>query len=441
MKITIIGTGYVGLVSGVCFAKIGHEVICVDKDKEKITKLENGQIPIFEPGLENVLTNVVKSKNISFTTSLEKAAKDSEAIFIAVGTPQNEDNGDANLKFVFDVAREIANNSNSYKVVVTKSTVPVGTGQKIQEIIRQENNDLEFSMVSNPEFLREGKALDDFLNPDRVVVGFKDEKAKNIMKQIYAPLVELNKNPNLVTYTDITTSELIKYAANSFLATKVAFINEMANLCEKVGGNIKDLSSGIGSDSRIGNKFLNPGPGFGGSCFPKDILALSAIAKKHDINLSLINSVIDSNNNRKLQMVQKIIKSCNNDVKNKKIAILGLAFKGNTDDVRYSPAIAIVQGLLKYEATIQAFDPEAIANSKSEIGANNNISYHNNYLDAAQNADALIIATEWDQFKDIDLEKLKNTLKTPLIIDLRNMLNPKEVENAGFKYISIGSKN
>lgn len=439
MKIAIIGTGYVGLVSGVCFAKIGHQVTCVDKDQEKIFCLENGQIPIFEPGLKEIMLDAAKSDNIKFSTSLKEAIKDSDAIFIAVGTPQGDNDGAANLEFVFEVAKEIAINASSYKVIVTKSTVPVGTGHKIKEIIKKENNSLEFSIISNPEFLREGKALEDFLKPDRVIVGFEDDKSKKIMEEIYAPLSKLNNNPNLVTYTDVTTSELIKYAANSFLATKVAFINEMSDLCEKVGGNIKDLSAGIGSDSRIGSKFLNPGPGFGGSCFPKDILALTNIAKNHNIELSIIDTIIKSNENRKLAMAQKVIDACQGDVKNKKITVLGLAFKADTDDIRYSPAIAVINSLLKAGALIQAFDPQATDNSKTEITGK--ISYYDDCYGAAKDSDALVIATEWQEFKDLDLDKLKTLLNIPLIIDLRNILDRKTVKESGFDYVSIGSNN
>lgn len=436
-RITIVGTGYVGLVSGICFAKIGHQVICVDKDAKKIGLLQKGEIPIFEPGLKETLSETVKAKNITFTTDLAEAVKNSDVIFIAVGTPQNHD-GNANLEFVFAVAKEIAQNANSYKVIVTKSTVPVGTGHKIAAIIKKENPTLEFSIISNPEFLREGKALEDFLKPDRMVVGFEDEKSRKIMAEIYAPLAELNHNEDLVIYTDVITSELIKYAANSFLATKIAFINEMADLCEKVGGNIKDLSVGIGSDSRIGNKFLNPGPGFGGSCFPKDILALNAVAKNNQVNLSLIETIISSNNNRKLHMVEKIKQAYGNNIKDKIIGVLGLAFKGDTDDIRYSPAISIIQGLLKEGAKIQAFDPQAMSNSANEIGKNQNISYHISEYEASKNADFLVIVTEWEQFSKIDLNKIKSLLINPLIVDLRNILDANKVKAAGFKYVGVG---
>ena len=438
MKITIIGTGYVGLVSGVCFAKIGHNVTCVDKDPNKIFKLENGQIPIFEPGLKEILQT--SKNNITFTTSIEEGIKESDVIFIAVGTPQGENEGSANLDFVFEVAKDIAKYANSYKAIVTKSTVPVGTGKKIEKIIKENNPNLEFSIISNPEFLREGKAIDDFLNPDRVVVGINDDKSKKIMMEIYQPLCNLNQNQNLAIYTDVTTSELIKYGANSFLATKIAFINEMANLCEKVGANVKDFSKGIGTDSRIGDKFLNPGPGFGGSCFPKDILALNAVAKENNVNLSIIDSIISSNSNRKLEMAQRIIKILDNNVKNKEIAVLGLAFKGDTDDIRYSPAIAIIKELLKEGAKIQAFDPEAMENTQNEL-KNDNISYHQNPYEASKDAEILVIATEWEEFKDLDLDKLKTNLKNPTIIDLRNLLNPKIAKDKGFKYFAIGSSS
>lgn len=438
MKITIVGTGYVGLVSGICFARIGHEVTCLDKDETKIKKLQNGEIPIFEPGLKEVLTEVKDAGKIKFTTSTKEAINTSEVIFIAVGTPSDKKTGHANLDFVFGVAKDIAQYANSYKVIVTKSTVPVGTGNKISEIIQAINANLEFNIVSNPEFLREGKALDDFLYPDRVVVGCDNNKSKEIMAQIYQPLVTLNNNKDLVLYSDVISSELIKYAANSFLATKVAFINEMANLCENVGGNIQDLSKAIGLDHRIGDKFLNPGPGFGGSCFPKDILALDHIAQENNVDLSIVKSVIKSNQDRKLAMAQRVIKFCDGDVKNKKIAILGLAFKGDTDDIRYSPAIVIVKNLLQNGAIIQAFDPEAMENSEIEIGQNSNISYHENEYEACREVDCLVIATEWQQFSKLDLEKVKKLSKKAKILDLRNMLNAQEAREIGFEYKSIG---
>jgi UDPglucose 6-dehydrogenase len=436
MKIAVIGTGYVGLVSGICLARIGHNVICVDNNDSKIDKLNNGQIPIFEPGLKENLENVNQMGNISFTTSLKSAIDESDVIFIAVGTPQSED-GKANLEYVFDVAKDIAKYAESYKVIVTKSTVPVGTGHKIKKIIQKKKPELEFSIVSNPEFLREGCAIIDFISPDRVVIGYEDNKAKKIMQQIYNPLTFINNNENLIIYTDIVSSELIKYAANSFLATKVAFINEISDLCEKVGGDIRLVSKGIGSDSRIGDRFLNPGPGFGGSCFPKDILALNSIAKENNVNLSIIDSIINSNDKRKNNMAYKIIEFFKGNIQGKKIALLGLAFKGGTDDIRYSPAINIANILLDNGAFIQAYDPQAILNSKNEIRSQN-IEYCENYLEACRDADLLVIATEWDQFKKINLTKIKEVIKKPAIFDLRNLLDSNKVIKEGFSYVPIG---
>ena len=387
MKITVIGSGYVGLVSGICFAKIGHEIVCVDKDESKITKLNSGIIPIFEPGLELLLENSVKAKKISFTTDLKTALKNSNAVFIAVGTPQDED-GSADLSYVLAAAKEIAELSDSYKLIITKSTVPAGTGAKVKKLVAQTNPQLDFAVASNPEFLREGAAIDDFMNPDRIVVGVEDQKSAQIFAEIYQAFA-----PEKLIVTDIITAELIKYAANSFLATKIAFINEMADLCEVVGGNIKQLSHAIGLDSRIGEKFLNPGPGFGGSCFPKDILALLNVAKENKVDLSVVDSVITSNSSRKVKMTQKISDILEGKIDGKKIALLGLAFKGNTDDIRYSPAIAIAKELLKKGAKISATDPEAIANSRQEFLEFKNIEFFNDAFDAMKDADLIVIAT------------------------------------------------
>ncbi len=435
MKITVIGTGYVGLVSGICFCKIGHEVICVDNDQEKIAKLNNGVMPIYEPDLADILHSASQNRQISFTTDLASAIEQSEAIFIAVGTPQDESNGDADLSFVYQVARDIALASKSYKVIVTKSTVPVGTNQKIKQIIKGCNPRLEFSIVSNPEFLKQGAAVEDFLNPDRIVLGIEDDRAQNAMTEIYRPLQKTNAK---IIYTDIASAELIKYAANSFLAVKIGFINEIANLCEKVGADVREVSKGIGLDPRIGPKFLNPGPGFGGSCFPKDILALSNTAKQNNVKSSIIDAVISSNNNRKLAMVDRIITACNNNVGNKTIAILGLAFKAGTDDVRYSPAIVIIKELLKKGAKINAYDSQAIKNCQRAIGDNSVIKYFDNPYDASKGSDALVIATEWDEFRSLDLKQIKELQKTPLIIDLRNMVDVSKAQEFGFDYFGIG---
>ncbi len=434
MKIIVVGTGYVGLVSGVCFAKIGHEVICVDHDQNKISKLKNGEIPIYEPGLKEILTEAVKNKKITFSNNLSEVINSAEVLFIAVGTPQNEIDGSADLSFVYEVATEIAQYATGYKLIVTKSTVPVGTGGEIAELIKKNNSNLEFSVASNPEFLREGMAINDFMEPDRIIAGVNDDRSKKIMDEIYDPLT--SQGASLI-FTDIPTAELIKYAANSFLATKIAFINEMADLCEKTGADVKKLSIGIGTDSRIGEKFLNPGPGFGGSCFPKDILALENIAKKNSSDLSVIQAVIKSNDVRKLNMVKKIVTICDGDVKDKTIAILGLAFKGNTDDIRYSPALIIVRELAKLGAKVKTYDKEAVENTKKELGQNPNIFYFNNSYEAVKEADAIVIATEWDEFKNLDLSKLS---KNQIIIDLRNMLDPNKVRKAGFKYFFIGGK-
>ncbi|MFT5703242.1 MAG: UDPglucose 6-dehydrogenase [Rickettsiales bacterium] len=432
-RIAVIGTGYVGLVSGLCFAKIGHNVICVDNNPDKINQLENGQIPIYEPGLKGVLDEAVLNKKITFSTDLASAVKNCQAVFIAVGTPQNEENGSADLSFVFKVAEEIAENIDGYKVIVTKSTVPVGTNMQVKKIIRKINEDADFSVVSNPEFLREGSAIEDFMRPDRIVVGLEDEQAKVVMAEIYnyfhntAPLI----------FTDIATAEMIKYAANSFLAMKICFINEIADLCEKVGADVRKLSQGIGLDSRIGNKFLNPGPGFGGSCFPKDIMALENISQKHNVELSLVNSTIKSNQIRKERMAAKIITANGGNVEGKTIAVLGLAFKGNTDDIRYSPAITIIEELIKKGAKVNAYDKEAILNTKKEFGPNSAISYFEDPYEAIRNVDATVIATEWDEFKDLDLEKIKQYQKSNVLIDLRNMLDAKKARILGFKYFGL----
>ena len=433
-KITIIGAGYVGLVSGLCFAKIGHNVICVDNDLKKIKQLKDGNIPIYEPGLKDVLDEATINNKIVFTDNLTDAVKKSQAIFIAVGTPHDKKNDSADLSFVFDVARQIAKNINSYKVIITKSTVPVGTNLKIFKIIKDTNPSANFSIASNPEFLREGHAIKDFLEPDRIVVGIEDDKAKNLMTEIY----DYFNNKYPIIFTDINTAEMIKYAANSFLAVKICFINEIADLCEKVGANIKQLSSAIGLDSRIGNKFLNPGPGFGGSCFPKDILALNNIAKQNNLDLSLVNSVIISNQKRKIKMAEKIITTLNGNVSEKNIAVLGLAFKGNTDDVRYSPSLVIIKELVKKGAKIRAFDYQAINNAKKELGENSAITYFEDLYLAVKNSDLIVIATEWEEFRDLDLVKIKRLQRGNMIVDLRNMLDDKKVKKLGIDYVGIG---
>jgi len=431
MKITVIGSGYVGLVSGICFAKLGHEITCVDKNEDKISQLNSGIIPIFEPGLKELLEEVKQAKKISFTTNLGSALKDSKAVFIAVGTPQGED-GSADLSYVLAAVKEIAEISDSYKLIVIKSTVPAGTGAKIEKLLATTNSKIQFGIASNPEFLREGAAIDDFMNPDRIVIGANDEKSQKILEEIYAsfPTEKLVKS-------DIITAELIKYAANSFLATKISFINEMADLCEKTGGNIRQLAKAIGLDSRIGSKFLNPGPGFGGSCFPKDILAILNVSKENNVELSLIESVVVSNKKRKLNMAKRITEILGGNVKDKKIAVLGLAFKGNTDDIRYSPSIFIIKELLKAGAQIFAHDFEAINNSKLELKDFTNINFISDIYETTKDRDIVVIATEWPQYGKLDLSKIS----TKKILDLRNMLDGKKARELGFEYFSIGEKD
>lgn len=431
MKITVIGSGYVGLVSGICFAKIGHEVACIDKDISKISKLNSGVIPIFEPGLKEVLDEVVAAKRISFSTDLKAALRNSQAVFIAVGTPQDED-GSADLSYVLEAAKEIAELSNSYKLIITKSTVPTGTGTKIKKLILATNPTLDFAVASNPEFLREGAALEDFLNPDRIIIGVEDEKSQKILAEIYAKFPA-----EKLVVSDIITAELIKYASNSFLAAKISFINEMADLCEIIGGDIKKLSKAIGLDSRIGEKFLNPGPGFGGSCFPKDIMAILNVAKENKVELSLIDSVITSNSRRKIKMSEKISAALGGEIKGKKIALLGLAFKANTDDIRYSPAIVIAAELAKKGAEIFATDPEAIENSKRELAEFKNIHFVYDVYEAASEADLIVIATEWKNYRELDFSKIS----CRKIVDLRNLFEAEKMAELGFEYSFIGKKN
>lgn len=434
MKIAVIGTGYVGLVSAVCFAKLGHEVIGVDKDGSKINALKQNIIPIFEPGLKELLVEVKTNSKISFTTDLATALNGANAVFIAVGTPQDED-GSADLTYVMAAAREIAQISSDYKVIVTKSTVPVGTGSKLEEVIKKANPQFKFSVASNPEFLREGSAVEDFMAPDRIVIGTKDDAAKKVLSEIYQKF-----SAEKVVHTDITTAELIKYASNSFLATKISFINEMADLCEKTGGDIKQLASAIGLDSRIGGKFLNPGPGFGGSCFPKDIMAIINVAKEYDVKLSLISSVIASNLLRKEKMVQKITDALGGNIAGKTIALLGLAFKANTDDIRYSPAVTIAQALAQ-SAKVRATDPEAIENSRRELADFSNVEFFAEAYEAIKGADLIVIATEWKNYSALDFDKIKQLTNSRVIVDLRNILDAAKVRAAGFQYIYIGGKS
>lgn len=432
MKITIIGSGYVGLVSGACFAKIGHEVICIDNDKSKISKLQQNIIPIYEPGLEELISDLASKNKIRFSNDLASAISDSQAIFIAVGTPQDQD-GSADLSYVLNVVNNLANIIKTPKIIITKSTVPAGTGARIRKIIDKINPNNQISLASNPEFLREGFAIDDFLNPDRIIIGCEDEASKKILAKIYQPLAN-----HKIIFSDIITAELIKYASNAFLATKISFINEMANLCEILDGDIKTLSQGIGLDSRIGQKFLNPGPGFGGSCFPKDIKAILKIAKDNNTDLSIINAAYNSNINRIDLMIKKIQAILGHNLSNKKIALLGLAFKANTDDIRYSPAINIAKKLLDLNMIINAHDPKAIYNTQIALKNYKNIKYCPDPYQAIKDCDAIIIATEWQEYQKLDLSKIKNLTKSKIIIDLRNIFNKADLIKYGFKYHSIG---
>ncbi len=434
MRVTMVGTGYVGLVSGACFADFGHQVICVDKDLGKIDRLHQGIMPIFEPGLEDLVSSNVKAGRLSFTTDLREAVKEADTVFIAVGTPSRRGDGHADLSYVEQAAREIAEHMQGYTVVVNKSTVPVGTGDLVQSIMAEVNPKGDFSVVSNPEFLREGAAIGDFKRPDRVVVGTEDERARQVMRELYRPLF-LNETP--ILFTDRRTSELIKYAANAFLAVKIAYINEMADLCEQVGANVQEVARGIGLDNRIGKKFLNAGPGYGGSCFPKDTLALMRTAQEAHAPVTIVEATVASNTNRKKRMAGKIIEACGGDVQDKTIGILGLTFKPNTDDMRDSPSLDIVPALLAAGAKIRAYDPEGMEEAKKELAG---IEMMGGPYEVANNADAIVILTEWDQFRALDFERIATQMKKPVMVDLRNIYNPDELRQDGFTYVSIGRK-
>jgi UDPglucose 6-dehydrogenase len=430
----MVGTGYVGLVSGACFADFGHQVICVDKDVGKIDRLHQGIMPIFEPGLEDLVASNVKAGRLSFTTDLSEAVKDADTVFIAVGTPSRRGDGHADLSYVEQAAREIAEHMKAYTVVVNKSTVPVGTGDLVQSIMAEVNPKGDFSVVSNPEFLREGAAIGDFKRPDRVVVGTEDERARQVMRELYRPLF-LNETP--ILFTDRRTSELIKYAANAFLAVKIAYINEMADLCEQVGANVQEVARGIGLDNRIGKKFLNAGPGYGGSCFPKDTLALIRTAQEAHAPVTIVEATVASNTNRKKRMAGKVIEACGGDVDGKTIGILGLTFKPNTDDMRDSPSLDIVPALLAAGAKIRAYDPEGMEEAKKELTG---IEMVDGPYDVADNVDAIVILTEWDQFRALDFERIAKQMRKPVMVDLRNIYNPDDLRKDGFTYVSIGRK-
>ncbi|MEC7943305.1 MAG: UDP-glucose/GDP-mannose dehydrogenase family protein [Pseudomonadota bacterium] len=432
MRIAMIGTGYVGLVSGACFSEYGTDVVCVDKDDEKIRGLHDGIMPIYEPGLDALVAKNVEADRLKFTTDVKAAVKGADVVFIAVGTPTTQGDGHADLSFVFEAAAEIGHAIDGYTVVVTKSTVPVGTGREIHRIISEIRVSDEFDIASNPEFLREGSAIEDFMRPDRVVIGADSEKAQGVLRQLYRPLYLL-ETP--IIYTNIETAELIKYAANTFLAAKITFINEIANLCEKVGANVQEVARGIGLDGRIGSKFLHAGPGYGGSCFPKDTLALVQTARDCNAPLKIIEAVIEVNEERKHHMAEKIISACGGSVDGKTIAILGLTFKPNTDDMRDSPSLAIVPALQKAGATVHAFDPQGMQEAKDMLPGT--VFCENAYA-TMDGAAALAIVTEWNEFRLLDLERVKKLLSVPVMIDLRNIYKPDEIKKVGFDYYSVG---
>ncbi len=432
MRIAMIGTGYVGLVSGACFSDFGHHVVCVDKDAAKIEALRQGVMPIFEPGLDNLVERNVAGGRLSFTTDLAPAVADADAVFIAVGTPSRRGDGHADLSYVFGAAEEIAKALRQSTVVVTKSTVPVGTGDEVERIIAAAAPDAKALVVSNPEFLREGAAIEDFKRPDRIVVGTEDEDAAEIMREIYRPLY-LNKAPLVVTSR--RTAELIKYAANAFLATKITFINEIADLCEKVGADVQDVSRGIGLDNRIGPKFLHAGPGYGGSCFPKDTLALLKTAEDHQAPLRIVESVVKVNDLRKRAMGRKVIGALGGDARDKTIALLGLTFKPNTDDMRDAPSIAIVQALQDAGAKVRGYDPEGVEQARPLMPG---VEFCASPYDAAEGADAIVLVTEWDVLRALDLKRLGTAMARPVFVDLRNIYPPEEVESAGFEWHGVG---
>lgn len=432
MRIGMVGTGYVGLVSGTCFAEFGIDVVCVDKEKEKIKRLKKGEVPIYEPGLEDLLEKQIKAKRIQFTTDLNEAVRGADAVFIAVGTPPRRSDGHADLSFVYQAAREVAEALDGYTVIVTKSTVPVGTAREIERIIREVRPDADFDVASNPEFLREGAAVNDFMRPDRIVIGTDSERAQKVLREVYRPLY-LNETP--IVFTAPETAEIIKYAANAFLATKITFINEIADLCEKAGGDVQVVAKALGLDGRISPKFLHAGPGYGGSCFPKDTLALAQTGQKLEARQRIVETVVEVNARRREQMAERIIEACGGDVDGKRIGILGVAFKPNTDDVREAPSLTIIPILQEAGASIAAFDPAAIEQAKRHIG---DVDWKKDPYQVADGADALVIITEWNEFRALDLERIGELMNEKRLIDLRNIYKLSEMQESGFHYVSVG---
>jgi len=432
MNVVMIGSGYVGLVSGACFAEFGFDVVCVDKDTDKINALNAGKIPIFEPGLEDMVASNREAGRLGFATDLGSAVASADIVFIAVGTPSRRGDGHADLSYVYAAAKEIAAALSGYTVVVTKSTVPVGTGREVERIIQETRPDADVDVASNPEFLREGAAINDFMRPDRVVIGTTSEKARKVMGRLYRPL-NLLETP--IQFTSRETAELTKYATNAFLATKITFINQIADLCEKLGADIGDVARGLGLDGRIGNKFLHPGPGYGGSCFPKDTLALVRTAQEAGAPVSIVENVVASNNQRKLDMAQKVINALDGEPKGKTVAVLGLTFKPNTDDMRESPALDIVPALMKAGITVRAYDPEGMAEAAKMIDG---LETCESVEAAMTDADALVIITEWNEFQALDPIVIKERLRQPVVVDLRNIFSPADMASAGIRYFSIG---
>lgn len=432
MRIAMVGTGYVGLVSGTCFAEFGFDVICIDKDAAKIERLKKGQSPIYEPGLDELLARQIESGRISFTTDLKAAVKKADVVFIAVGTPPRSTDGHADLSQAYQAAKEIAEAMDGYTVVVTKSTVPVGTSREIERIIREVRPEADFDMVSNPEFLREGAAINDFMRPDRVVVGLSSERARAVMSELYRPLF-LSETP--IVFTARETAEIIKYAANAFLATKITFINEIANLCEKAGADVQDVAKAIGLDGRIGKKFLHPGPGYGGSCFPKDTLALVQTGEVLGVPQRIVEAVVQVNADRQRDMAQRIIRACGGDVKGKRIGILGVAFKPNTDDVREAPALTIIPILQEAGAVVAAYDPVAMEQAQKQL---QDVVWCQDAYEVAANCEAVAIVTEWNEFRALDLARLGSVMASRRLLDLRNIYRPQDIEKTGFYYSSIG---
>ena len=432
MRVAMIGTGYVGLVSGACFSEFGHDVVCVDKDAGKIDGLLNGKMPIFEPGLEDLVENNVKAGRLNFTTDLADAVKDAEAVFIAVGTPSRRGDGHADLSYVYAAAEEIAHAIKGYTVIVTKSTVPVGTGREVERIVREANPDAEFDVVSNPEFLREGSAIEDFMRPDRVVIGTHAERAQKVMRDLYRPLYII-ETP--ILFTSRQSSELIKYAANTFLATKITFINEIADLCEIVDADVHDVARGIGLDGRIGKKFLHAGPGYGGSCFPKDTRALVSTAEQAGSPLRIVETVVQLNEDRKRKMALRVIEAAGGDLKDKTVAVLGLTFKPNTDDMRESPSLDIIPALIEAGAKVRAYDPEGMVEAKQMLSG---VEWCEDAYATMPDADVLLLITEWNQFRALDLDRVKSLMRAPVMVDLRNVYEPKTMVEHGFTYHCIG---